>query len=83
MNVSSPQVTSITLGVNFTFIVSLTDSYCAVSAAVIVSIASPMFPGFIVITLLLWVCGIILQVIVKKHRQLYELMMNMLVKARN
>ena len=49
----------------------------------------PRFPSlivsgiFLVITLLLWVCGIILQVIVKKHRQLYELMMNMLVKARN
>lgn len=46
----------------------------------------PRFPSlivsaiFLVITLLLWVCGIILQVIVKKHRQLYELMMNLLVK---
>ena len=25
---------------------------------------------------LLWICGIILEVIVKKHRQLYELMLN-------
>ena len=46
----------------------------------------PRFPSlivsgiFLVITLLLWVCGIILQVIVKKHRQLYELMLNLLVK---
>lgn len=49
----------------------------------------PRFPSlivsgiFLVITLLLWVCGIILQVIVKKHRQLYELMMNLLVKNKN
>ena len=47
----------------------------------------PRFPSlivsgiFLVITLLLWVCGIILQVIVKKHRQLYELMMNLLVRG--
>jgi len=46
----------------------------------------PRFPSlivsgiFLVITLLLWICGIILQVIVKKHKQLYELMMNMLIK---
>ena len=25
---------------------------------------------------LMWICGIILEVIVKKHRQLYELMLN-------
>ena len=48
----------------------------------------PRFPSlivsgiFLVITLLLWVCGIILQVIVKKHKQLYELTMNLLVKNR-
>ena len=42
----------------------------------------PRFPslivgGFIiVIALLLWICGIILQVIVKKHKQLYELLLN-------
>ena len=35
---------------------------------------------FLVITLLLWITGIILQVIVKKHRQLYELLMNIMVK---
>lgn len=29
-----------------------------------------------VIGILLWVCGIILEVIVKKHRQLYEIMLN-------
>ena len=46
----------------------------------------PRFPSlivsgiFLVITLLLWICGIILQVIVKKHRQLYELTMNLMVK---
>lgn len=33
-----------------------------------------------VIGILLWVCGIILQVIVKKHKQLYELMLNQIVK---
>lgn len=31
---------------------------------------------FLTISLLLWICGIILQVIVKKHKQLYELIMN-------
>lgn len=42
----------------------------------------PRFPtlivgGFImVIALLLWICGIILQVIVKKHKQLYEILLN-------
>lgn len=46
----------------------------------------PRFPTLIVstislvITLLLWICGIILQVIVKKHRQLYELMLTQLVR---
>lgn len=40
------------------------------------------FPTLIVsgvlfmIGILLWICGVILQVIVKKHRQLYELMLN-------
>ena len=33
---------------------------------------------FLVIALLLWICGLILQVIVKKHKQLYEIMMNMM-----
>lgn len=28
------------------------------------------------IGILLWVCGIILEVIVKKHRQLYEILLN-------
>lgn len=42
----------------------------------------PKFPSLIVagvfltITLLLWITGIILEVIVKKHKQLYELLMN-------
>ncbi len=46
----------------------------------------PRFPSlivsaiFLVITLLLWTCGIVLQVIVKKHRQLYELMLTQMVK---
>ena len=46
----------------------------------------PRFPSlivsgiFLVMSLLLWVCAIILQVIVKKHRQLYELMMNLMEK---
>ncbi|MDD6223881.1 MAG: glycosyltransferase [bacterium] len=48
----------------------------------------PRFPSlivsgiFFVITLLLWICGIILQVIVKKHRQLYELLLTEMVKNR-
>lgn len=46
----------------------------------------PRFPSliaagiFLVVALLLWSCGIILEVIVKKHKQLYEIMMNMLWK---
>ena len=46
----------------------------------------PKFPTlivssiFLVISLLLWITGIILQVIVKKHKQLYELLMNQLKK---
>ena len=46
----------------------------------------PRFPSliaagiFLVVALLLWSCGIILQVIVKKHKQLYELMMNLMMK---
>lgn len=42
----------------------------------------PRFPSliasgvFLIISLLLWICGIILGVINKKHRQLYELIMN-------
>lgn len=46
----------------------------------------PRFPSLIVagvllnISLLLWICGIILQVIVKKHKQLYELLLNQMRK---
>lgn len=46
----------------------------------------PRFPSLIVagillnIALLLWITGIILQVIVKKHKQLYELMLNQIKK---
>lgn len=42
----------------------------------------PRFPtlivsGFIfVLSMLMWICGIILEVVVKKHRQLYELLLN-------
>ncbi len=49
----------------------------------------PRFPTLIVssilivISLLLYITGIILQVIVKKHRQLYELMMNQIKIMRN
>ena len=44
----------------------------------------PRFPTlivaciFLIISLLLWMCGVILQVIVKKHKQLYEILMNMM-----
>lgn len=43
----------------------------------------PRFPTlivaciFLLVSLLLWITGVILQVIVKKHKQLYELIMNM------
>ncbi len=48
----------------------------------------PRFPSlivsgiFLVISLLLWIAGIILDVIVTKHRQLYEIMMNQLPKRK-
>ena len=47
----------------------------------------PRFPSLIVsgviltIALLLWIAGIILQVIVKKHKQLYELVLNQMRKS--
>ena len=46
----------------------------------------PRFPSLIVsaislvISLLLWITGIILEVINKKHRQLYELVLTQLIK---
>ena len=49
----------------------------------------PRFPSlivsgvFLIISLLLWITGIMLQVIAKKHKQLYELYLNMMVKNRN
>lgn len=49
----------------------------------------PRFPSlivsgvFLIVTLLLWITGILLQVIVKKHKQLYELYLNMMVKNKN
>lgn len=48
----------------------------------------PRFPtlivsGFILLmALLLWICGLILQVLVKKHRQLYELMLIQIAKGK-
>lgn len=48
----------------------------------------PRFPTLIVgnillvIALLLWITGLILQVIVKKHKQNYELLMNLMYKGR-
>ncbi|MDD2980162.1 MAG: glycosyltransferase family 2 protein [Hespellia sp.] len=44
------------------------------------------FPTLIVsgvmftIAILLWICGIILQVVVKKHKQLYEILLNQIAK---
>jgi hypothetical protein len=44
----------------------------------------PIFPTlivaciFLIIALLQWITGVILQVIVKKHKQLYEILMNMM-----
>ena len=46
----------------------------------------PRFPSLIVagislvIALLLWISGVILSVIVKKHRQLYELYLNQVMQ---
>ena len=48
----------------------------------------PRFPTlivaciFLIIALLLWICGVILQVIVKKHKQLYEILMNIVNEER-
>lgn len=48
----------------------------------------PRFPTlivgciFLVMALLLWICGLILQVIVKKHKQLYEIIMNVINERR-
>ena len=37
--------------------------------------------GFIVVAaLLFWMCGVILQVVVKKHKQLAEVQMNLVAK---
>ena len=35
---------------------------------------------FALIAILLWICGVILHVIAKKHRQLYELFLNQIKK---
>jgi len=49
----------------------------------------PRFPSLIVsgiclvISLLMWVCAIILQVIAKKHRQIYELYLTMIKRRKN
>ena len=49
----------------------------------------PKFPSlivstiFLVISLLLVVCGLILQVIVKKNKQMYELMLNLLTRKKD
>ncbi len=46
----------------------------------------PRFPTLIVVGvvatagILLWICGVILQVIANKHRQLYEMMLNMMAQ---
>jgi len=46
----------------------------------------PRFPSlivagiFLIISLLLWSCGMILKVIIKKHKQLYELLLNQQLK---
>lgn len=48
----------------------------------------PRFPTVIVsgvmgiMGMLLWICGVILDVVVKKHRQLYEIMLNQLGQGR-
>lgn len=48
----------------------------------------PRFPSlivsgvFITLSILLWITGIILQVIVKKNRQMYELYLN-LIRSKN
>ena len=42
----------------------------------------PRYPTLIVsgaaaiMGMLMWICGVILDVVVKKHRQLYEMMLN-------
>ena len=49
----------------------------------------PRFPTlivssiFLVLSMLMWITGLILQVIAKKHRQLFELLLNQVVKLRD
>ena len=49
----------------------------------------PRFPTVIVsgviatMGLLLWICGVILDVVVKKHRQLYELMLHQIRRGKD
>ena len=48
----------------------------------------PRYPTVIVcgvtaiMGMLLWICGVILDVVVKKHRQLYELIMNQISRKK-
>ena len=75
-------VTIILLIISLIFIVPVFNEYF--ETGLVLRFPTLIVGGFIMITsILTFVCGIILDVTVKKHRQLYELMLNNIVKTKN
>lgn len=75
-------VTIILLIISLIFIVPVFNEYF--ETGLVLRFPTLIVGGFIMITAILtFVCGVILDVTVKKHRQLYELMLNNIVKAKN
>lgn len=75
-------VTIILLIISLIFIVPVFSEYF--ETGLVLRFPTLIVGGFIMITaILIFVCGIILDVTVKKHRQLYELMLNNIVKTKN
>ena len=75
-------VTIILLIISLIFIVPVFNEYF--ETGLVLRFPTLIVGGFIMITAILtFVCGIILDVTVKKHRQLYELMLNNIVKTKN
>ena len=70
------------------FGVIATSFFLPIFSAYLQSGTVPKFPtlimvsGMYVMMLLLWMCGIMLEVIVKKHKQLFELYLNMLSRTK-
>lgn len=75
-------VTIILLIISLIFIVPVFSEYF--ETGLVLRFPTLIVGGFIMITAILtFVCGIILDVTVKKHRQLYELMLNNIVRTKN